>query len=273
MKVKTIYAVCWSPCIFNLATGMRKHIIKIALCAVLLSVFAIGHSYAGVWKDLFDEAELNGWERIVEDNPWFASWEFDELAPGILIATIEKPEQEQVTAADFLHWNTHQFQLNRLTVVGEEIRYPRYVRDVTGELCLFLGKRQTEPDFAEGYIFSPERTTKMQFSANGVYKRGEVETNYDLMFRLTSGHLKIVFDTGKFQLFTQDILITEFFDAELSMIDVVGLMVVHKFPGSWFEGTISTFSISGQDIPNHNSLDVQLRGTQLTTTWGELKRF
>ena len=113
----------------------------------------------------------------------------------------------------------------------------------------------------------------MQFSANGVYKRGEVETNYDLMFRLTSGHLKIVFDTGKFQLFTQDILITEFFNAELSMIDVVGLMVVHKFPGSWFEGTISTFSISGQDIPNHNSLDVQLRGTQLTTTWGELKRF
>ena len=273
MQVKTMYDPCWNQCIFNLALKVRKIFIKIAICVVLLSAFTIGHGNAGVWKDLFDEPELIGWERIVEDNPWFASWEFDGLVPGILIGTIEQPKQEQVIAADFLHWNAHQFQLNKVTVVGEEIHYTRGNRNNSGEFCLFLGQRQPEPDFAAGYIFSPEKTTKMQFSANGVYKIGEVKANYDDRFRLTSGHLKVVFDAGKFQLYTQNILITEFFDPEVPMIDVAGLMVVHKPPGSWFDATISTFSISGNGIPNHNSLDVQMHETQLTTIWGALKRF
>lgn len=273
MKIKTINTNSRFLCVFNIVVCMRKHILNIMLSTVLLSVFTIGHSYAGVWKDLFDDAALNGWERIVEDDPWFASWELDDLAPGILFAIIEKPKQEDVTAADFLHWNAHQFQLDRLTVVGEEMRYPRHAPDISGELCLFLGKRLPAPDFAAGYIFSPEKTTEMQFTANGVYKKGEVKADYSLMFRLTSGNLKVVFRNGKFRLFTQELLITEFFDDEIPMIDVVGLMVVHKFPGKWFDSSISTFSISGQGIPNHNSLDVQLQGTQLTTTWGELKRF
>ena len=248
--------------------------VNIILCSVLFSVFAIGHSHAGTWRDNFDDIDLNGWELLVKENPWFATWEFDEFFnPGILIATIEKPKQEGVTAADFLHWNAHQFQLNKLTVVGEEVRYEQHAQNVTGELCLFLGKQQPAPDFAEGYIVSPEKTTKMQFTENGVYKKGEVKADYGLMFRLTSDHLKVVFDTGKFQLFTQDRLITEFFDAEITMIDVVGLMVVHEFPGRWFEGLISTFSVSGSGIPNHNTLDVQLQETHLTTCWGKLKRF
>ncbi len=178
-----------------------------------------------------------------------------------------------MTAADFLHWNIQQFQLNRLTVIGEGMFYNRYSRDKSGELCLFLGMRQPEPDFAAGYIFSPEKTTKMQFSANGVYKIGEVKAKYDGMFRLTSGNLKVVFDAGKFQLYTQKLLITEFFDAEVSMIDVVGLIILFEFPGNWFIGSISAFTISGIGIPNHNSLDVQMHETQLTTAWGALKRF
>ncbi len=70
-----------------------------------------------------------------------------------------------------------------------------------------------------------------------------------------------------------NLLITEFFDAELPMIDVVGLMAVFEFPGARFDGTISTFSISGSSIPNHNFLDAQLQQTHLTTRWGEFKRF
>ncbi len=273
MIVKTMHVPSWVLCIFNFALHMRKYFIKIAICAVLLSALTIGHGYAGVWKDLFDEPELIGWERIVEDNPWFASWELDELAPGILFGAIQRSKQEQVTAADFLHWKAHQFQLNRVTVVGEEIRYPVHVPDIAGELCMFLGKRQPEPDFAAGYIFSPEKTTKMQFTANGIYKIGEVKAKYDKMLRLTSGNLKVVFDAGKFQLYTQRLLITEFFDPELPMIDVAGLMIVHKPTASWFDGKISSFSISGDGIPNHNSLDVQMHEAQLTTIWGALKRF
>ena len=259
--------------IFNLVMGRKQTTIVAILCSVILSVFIIGHSHAGTWRDDFDRNELNGWERIVEENPWFAKWILQD-DPGRLYGRIVKPKQEGVTAADFLHWNLHKFQLKHLTVVGEEIHYNRNAHNRSGELCLFLGKRQTEPNFAEGYIFSPEKATKMQFTANGVYKRGEVKADYSLMFRLTSSSkLKVVFSNGKFRLFTQDLLITEFFDVEIPTIDVVGLMVVFEFPGQWFVGDILTFSVSGQGIPNHNSLDVQLRSTQLTTTWGELKRF
>ena len=256
--------------IFTFSADRKKRIVIIVICAVLWSAFTIGHSHAGTWRDEFSEVGLNGWERIVEENPWFASW---QLVKELLHATIENHAQVQVTVVDFLHWNLHEFQLKHLTVVGEEIRYDRHAHDRSGELCLFLGKKQTEPNFAKGYIFSPEKVTKMQFSTKGIFKKGEVKADYALMFRLTSGDLKVVFDTGKFQLWTQDLLITEFIDADITMIDVVGLIVLHKFPGRWFTGSISTFSVSGQGIPNHNSLDVQLRSTQMTTTWGELKCF
>lgn len=272
MKIKTINTNSRFLCVFNIVVCMRKHIFNIVLWTVFLSVFVIVQSYAGTWRDEFDGNELNGWERIVEGNPWFAKWKLVD-DPSRLYGSVRKPKQEGLTAADFLHWNLHKFQLKQLTVVGEEIRYDRHANDEFGELCLFLGKRQTKPNFAKGYIFSPEKTTKMQFTENGVYKKGEVKTDYGLMFRLTSGDLKVVFETGKFQIFTQDLLITEFFDAEISVIDVVGLIVLHKFPGTLFIGSISTFSVSGRGIPNHNTLDVQLRSTQLTTTWGKLKRF
>ena len=111
----------------------------------------------------------------------------------------------------------------------------------------------------------------MRFSAKGVFKKGEVKADYELMFRLTSGNIKVVFDAGKFRLWTQDLLITEFFDAEITKIDVVGMMVVFEFPGDWFSGTISTFSVS--DFLDEETREVQLGEMQLTTTWGKLKRF
>ena len=241
---------------------------------VFLCAFLSVHSDAGTWIDNFDDINLNGWERIVEEDPWFASWEVaDPLEFEYLLAIIGKPKQEQVTAADFLYWNAHQFQLDKVTVVGEKIRYPRGDRFISGELCLFLGKRQPFPEFAEGYIFSPEKTTEMRFTENGVYTKGEVKADYGLMFRLTSGDIRVVFDTGKFQLFTQDLPITEFVDDEIPKIDVVGLMCVFEFPGERFKGTISTFSITGSGIPQSNVLDVRLREEQLTTTWSKLKRF
>ncbi len=272
MKVKTGNVFIFSWCISNFVAGTRKEIITIIFYIVILNVLLSGFGHAGTWRDEFSEAELNGWERIAEENPWFVRWVLvDE--PFRLFAKILNPKDEKVTAADFLHWNVQHFQLNRLTVVGEGMFYDRHSRHNSGHLCLFLGLNQTAPDFAKGYIFCPEKTTKMQFSTNGIYKVGEVKANYDDKFRLTSGHLKVFFNAGKFQLFTQNLLITEFVDVEVSVIDVVGLIVVFEFPGDSFIGSISTFSISGNGIPNHNSLDVRLQREHLTTTWGMLKHF
>ncbi len=277
-----------SPGLFNPYLNIKKYIIIIIPCVILLSAYTIESSHADIWIDDFDAEILNGWERIVEKNPWFAEWRtfkdsppwlpLDEEGEGYLYGRISKPHAEHVTAADFLHWNAHQFRLEKLTVVGEKIWYIRHGREISGELGLFLGKGLLSPHFAKGYIFSPEKTTEMQFSTKGVFKKGEVKADYELMFRLTSGNLRVVFDSGKFQLWTQDLLITEFFDAEITKVDVVGMMVVFEPPGWSFSGDISTFSISGSGIPQYYILDdqlreVQLREKQLTTTWGKLKRF
>lgn len=279
MTVKETNLICRFNKNSRLPTAtINENIMKYVLWAVVLFAFAIGHSHAGTWRDDFDTEVLNGWERVVEAKPFFVEWKTFKDNPGwfpvdegYLSGAIEKPQAEHLTAADFLRWNAHQFQLEKLTVVGDEIDYVRHRREISGELGLFLGKRLPGPDFAEGYICSPEKTTKMRFSAKGVFKKGEVKADYGLMFRLTSGNIKVVFDAGKFRLWTQDLLITEFFDAEITKIDVVGMMVVFEFPGDWFSGTISTFSVS--DFLDEQTREVQLGEIQLTTTWGKLKRF
>ena len=53
--------------VVNTVMCMRKHIFCITLWTLFLSLS--GHSYAGTWKDNFDEEVLNGWERIVNENP------------------------------------------------------------------------------------------------------------------------------------------------------------------------------------------------------------
>ena len=247
---------------------MRKYIIIITLFVLLSITFAVGYSQAGTWKDVFENTKLNDWERILENNPWSAAWETEE---GFLLASIKKPPQIQVNASDLLIWKARRFQLPRLTVLAEEIRYGQFQHNNNSELSLFLGKRQPAPDLIEGYMFSPEDTEKMTLTAKGVYRLGKVKAQYHDRFQLTTNHLKVVFDTGKFRLFTQDILLTEFFDDEIVLIDVVGLIISYRPFGDQSIATIDTFSISGQDIPNHNYLDVQFRVTHLTSTWGTLK--
>lgn len=285
MKNKTDNFIFSFPGIFNPYSCIRKYIILIVSFAILLSTYTIVPSHADTWIDDFDEEVLNGWKRIVEVLPYFAEWSLFKENPvvagddvGRLGVTISKQHAEHLTAADFLRWNAHQFQLDKLVVVGEEISYARHHKNTSGELGLFLGKRLPNPDFAEGYMFSPEKTTEMRCSAKGVFKRGETKADYELRFRLTSDNLRVVFDAGKFQLWTQDLLVTEFVDEDITKIDAVGLMAVFEPPGGFFSGRISTFSISGSGIPQYYLLDeqlreVQLRERQLTTTWGKLKRF
>ena len=245
-------------------------IVKPFLPLVLLSVFLSGHSYAEVWNDSFDDEELIGWERISLGNQSGAKW---ESVGGILFANtedcFEPPFCNEITVG-FLHWKIVEFSFEQLTMIGEEIVYPQEGEDGMGELCLFLGKRQVEPELAaEGYIVSPEEISKVTLSVKDGYSRGKTKAWYGNIFKTTTRNLTTVFDSGHFQVWTKDDMITEFLDENLQTVDIVGLLITTHFGSHWFGSRISSISITDRANPN---LAVQLRGTQLTTTWGELRQ-
>ncbi len=258
--------------IFRTVIDKKKIVLKSFLFLVLLSVFLSGHSYAEVWSDSFDDEELIGWERIWLGNRVDDKW---EAVAGFLFANIRSnalPPICDENTASFLHWKIVQFNFEQLTIVGEEITYPQEGGDGMGELCLFIGKRQGDPDLTvQGYIVSPEEVSKVTFSEIGKYSRGKTKAWYGDIFQNTTRNLTAVFDTGHFQVYTNDDLITEFVDENLETIDIVGLLITCHFGGHWFGSRISSISISDKAIIKPN-LAVQLRGTQLTTTWGELRQ-
>ena len=250
----------------------KRRIIRNFLCLILLSVVFCGHSAAGVWRDSFDDEELKDWKTTLVGGAWGTSW---EVAEGFLFGKLGglrgQPRCDE-TAGGFIRWNAHNIRLKELTVIGRKIIYPQKGPYGFGELCLFMGKLVDIDDFeVKGYIFSPEETSKVSFSI-GSYSRGSTRAWYGDKFPLTSEHLEAVFDSGKFQLFTKDVLLTEFVDNDFTEIDVVGLLVTCHVGGHWFGGGISSFSVSGLGIPDHN-LSVELRETHLATTWAQIKRF
>ncbi len=251
-------------------------IVKPFLSLVLLCVFLSGYSYAGVWKDTFEE-RLIGWERY-----WGGIWggrnvKWQVLA-GFLFANIgnfEKfPPICDENTGDFLHWKISRSNFKQLTIVGEELAYPQEGKYGLGELCLFIGKRQDDPGLViEGYIVSPEEVSKVTLSKNDGYgyRRGKTKAWYGDKFQKTTHNLTAVFDTGHFQVLTDDNLIAEFDDENIKSIDTVGLFLTCHVGGMWFGSRISSISLTDKAIIKPN-LVVQLRGTQLTTTWGAMKR-
>lgn len=272
MKTKNIRSLRKLINPFNPVAGKKQVIVKNLLSFVLFSVFLSGHSYAGTWQDTFNGDKLKGWKRTAEHNFWNAKW---EVVEGLLFSRLQTlgAEQCEKNTADFLHWNAHQLKFDRLEVIGTEIDYPQEGPNGMGELCLFLGKKLHNVDSAvEGYIFSPEETSKVTFSEKDGYSRGKTKAWYGNKFPFTTQHLKVVFVSGEFHLFTNGVLLTQFADNHFLEIDVVGLLITCHFGGQWFGANISSFSVSGNGIPNRN-LAVQLDSTQLTTIWGALKKF
>lgn len=277
MRIKTLKCIhkfyTFLP-IFRTVIDKKKIVLKSFLSLVLVCVLLCGHSYAEVWKDSFDDEKLKGWERIWLGNRGDTEW---KAVAGLLFVNIDSHERLppvcDKNTAEFLHWKIVQFNFEQLTIVGEEIIYPQEGEEGMGELCLFIGKRQDDPDLtAQGYIVSPEEVSKVTISEKGKYSRGKTKAWYGDIFQDTTRNLTAVFDSGHFQVYTNDDLITEFTDENLKTIDIVGLLITCHHGGRWFGSRISSISISDKAIIQHN-LAVQLRGTQLTTTWGALKRF
>ena len=260
--------------IFSAFTDKKKRVLKPFLSLVLLCVFLSGYSYAGAWNDSFDDDELKGWEQIWLGNRGRSKW---EVVGGFLYANIDShaklPPGCEKNTADFLHWKLIEFDFEQLTIVGEGITYPQEGKDGMGELCLFIGKRQDDPDFSvEGYIVSPEEISKVTFSEKDGYSRGKTKAWYGNIFKDTTRNLTNVFDSGHFQVWTNNHLITEFHDENLKTIDIVGLLITCHVGGQWFGSSISSITISDEATMDRN-LAVKLHGTQLTTTWGLLKQY
>lgn len=241
---------------------------------LLLSVVMCKNSNAKVWIDSFDDDTLEDWNRVRKANPWRVNW---DVLGGYLFVGIRSPGGAEPLCfehtADFLHWRIIKENFKQLTIVGEEITYPQEGKDGMGELCLFIGKRQGDPDLTvEGYIVSPEEISKVTISDSGRYFRGKTKAWYGDIFQNTTRNLTLTFDSGHFRLYTNKDFITEFVEENLDTIDVVGLIITCHRGGRWFGSRISGISISDKVIIK-SDLAVQLQGTQLTTTWGELKQF
>ena len=261
-------------CSFRLVIFRIKITMITILSLSLLSVLMCKNSYAKVWIDSFDDETLVDWNRVNQGNPWRAKW--DALG-GYLFAGIRSRGGVEPLCfehtADILHWNIIKVNFDQLTIVGEEINYTQDGIDGMGELCLFIGKRQGEPDLpVEGYIVSPEEISKVTITENGGFLRGKTKAWYGNIFQNTTRDLTLSFDSGHFQLYTNEDLITEFVEENLNTIDMVGLIIICHRGGRWFGGSISSISITDKATIDRN-LDVKLQGTQLTTTWGELKRY
>lgn len=251
-----------------------RSIIPVLLISVILCVILRCPCYAKVWKDSFDDEELKGWEHIWLGNQDGTKW---EAVAGFLFANIRNagalPPGCDKNTAGFLHWKIVEFNFEQLTMIAEEITYPQEGEDGMGELCLFIGKRQDETELAaEGYIVSPEEISKVTFSEKDGYSRGKTKAWYGKIFKDTTRNLTTVYDSGHFQVWTNQHLITEFLDENLKTIDIVGLLITCHFGGHWFGSRITSISITDKATTDR-SLAVRLRGTQLTTTWGLLKQF
>jgi len=234
---------------------------------LMLGFISPGHS--GEWRDTFDGEKLEGWTLISagEAKDWNATW---GLKDGTLNVTINLPAPVPLVA-DFLHWTAHRINIESLTVVGYDIHDFNVPGVSNGALCLFLGRRMGEPNFASGYHFCTGAVHEILFDKKGNRVEGRIRAGYGDRAPLTRSRLKVIFQAGRFRVFGLDVLLADFEDATFQQIDVVGLLANVGGGGKQFSGSIGTISISGPGIPDHNR-DVQPQG-KLATTWGQLKRF
>ena len=236
---------------------------------MILILGFISPSHSGEWRDTFDGEKLEGWTLISKDEvkDWESTW---ELKAGALHVTLNLPAPVPLRA-DFLQWTAHRVDIDSVTVVGYDIHDFNIPGVANGALCIFLGRRMAEPNFASGYHFCIGGVHEILFDKQGNRVEGRMRAGYGDRAPLTSSRLKVIFQAGRFRVFGLDLLLADFEAPELQRIEVVGLLVNVGGGGKRFSGSIGAFSISGPGIPDHNR-DVQPKG-KLATTWGQLKGF
>ena len=110
----------------------------------------------------------------------------------------------------------------------------------------------------------------MEFNNAGHYSPfNPADLHLHLRFQHEIQHLKIVFDGGRFQVFSAENLVAEFVDVEFLTINLLGLMI---FGPLAVGANMDEFSISGPGIPD-GAEKVAVRSLKkLATAWGGIKR-
>ena len=110
----------------------------------------------------------------------------------------------------------------------------------------------------------------MKFDNTGDYSPFNPEdARLNLRFQHETQNLKVVFDTGRFQVFSADKLVAEFVDAEFRTIDLLGLMIFGELT---VFASMDEFVISGPGITDGSEKVAVHSMNQLATTWGSIKR-
>ena len=110
----------------------------------------------------------------------------------------------------------------------------------------------------------------MKFDNTGDYSPFNPEdARLNLRFQHETQNLKVVFDTGRFQVFSADKLVAEFVDAEFRTIDLLGLMIFGELT---VFASMDEFVISCPGITDGSEKVAVHSMNQLATTWGSIKR-
>jgi hypothetical protein len=244
-------------------TSISQHIGSFSvfcLTFVLLSYCSVPCK-AGVWRDNFNDGDANGWQVFT---PLPTTVEVHNR-----VLDFRMHPNAHALANHLLEWTAVPFEAASLTV---ETKFPDQVRTNFG---IALGRRTSHKIFGpliECYAFLRSNRVVgialIPAFAAGIGERGG-KAPRDKRGG-TIGRIRIVFKTGRFQMFAEDKLMADFSDDDFQTIDAVGVFA-RTSRGVESRVQIANFVISGPSIPDGSGYPVKPGGT-LSTTWGHVKK-
>jgi hypothetical protein len=233
-------------------------------------------SVAGTWTDNFNDGNLDGWTRpsdSVKDKHWDAIWQSKDEVLDVIIQPNGRPmpkdwENKKLNMThDFLELTAFPISASKLTV--EAIPFQGV------GIGIALGN---PPTFFDGigtfYTFTRTDVWHMALFPNG--EGFELPLNPPIKGDILFGEItvrpiippgqpmKVVFESGRFQVFSQGQLLVEFVDEDYPKIELVGIYAQQHLDVHVSRKKLDDFLIFG---PN---LAVSPRG-KLATTWGDVK--
>lgn len=225
----------------------------IHILRILITVFAFlalqGIAVAVTWQDDFDQETADNWQLQGSDSIW-------RIEAGYLRTEIQT-EKQWHTIFELYQFAAFTGPYNNITIKVDNI-------GVSGNIKfgIALGKHflndNGEIDEIGYYLFF---TNDMQASRDGkVFLGPGRRWNTDVL-----NEMVLQFDDGRFQLFGDGESRMDFRDANLSKIDIIGLVLVGYVTDMASEGEAwaEKITISGMPVSPKQ---------KLTTTWAHMKR-